>query len=98
MQLVVRDARLDFYDIYRDSAAGGGGAVGCDSISYTACGGTGPASPVPGPIPATQPPTPRTPPDTPGAEDKERRLETLKCLRDTNHDTDPPVQWEPKRR
>jgi hypothetical protein len=121
LQLIVHDARLDFYDTYRGTNVaprftfGSRAAAGEASLRSTGASnaradwlsiplrlaappaapaapavltGVAPAAaapvpvPLPAPVPATQPPAPRKPLDAAGAEDLERRLETLKRLRE----------------
>ena len=119
LQLIVHDARLDFYDAYRGTHAtphftyGSRGSAGSASVqssgattqradwlaiplgalsgSSPPAASAAPAAPTAGPAPAaplaapappaTAPPV-RKPLDAAGAQDIERRLETLKRLRD----------------
>lgn len=112
LQLIVHDARLEFYDQYRGTniaprfvfgSRGSAGTVSLRSagasnaradwlalpLQTTAGAPAVPAAMTPAPLaaPAAAPvatPSPRKPLDAAGADDIERRLETLKRLREKN--------------
>jgi hypothetical protein len=133
LQMIVRDARHDFYDLYRGTyvqpkftygsrAAAGSAAIQSpgatnrrpDWISIPLQGPATPAAAAPAPIqpmplqaapapaaplqaaPIAAPPAARKPLDPASADDIERRLETLKRLRDKNLITEDEYQQKRK--
>ncbi|HZE92614.1 MAG TPA: SHOCT domain-containing protein [Rhizobacter sp.] len=97
LQLIVHDARLDFYDTYRGTYAAPHFVFGsrslAGSVSLQAPGATpqradwlalaAPAAAVPA-VPGAAPAPSRASPEPATGQDAERRLETLKRLRDKN--------------
>jgi hypothetical protein len=124
LQMIVHDARYDFYDLFRGThvqpkfSYGSRAAAGTASLQgpgatnrrpdWIAMPLQGPSTPAAAPTPmqatplpaaAAAPaavPAPRKPMDSAGADDIERRLETLKRLRDKNLITEDEYQQKRK--